>query len=84
MWNTAQEYSGVAILIKKDIQHSLITRTFDGDTLAIQVETSLGPIILGTNYSPPGRGYVPIRDIMWFSRHRLPAYLLADLNAHHE
>ena len=84
MWNTAQEYSGVAILIKKDIQHSLITRTFDGDTLAIQVETSLGPIILGTNYSPPGRGYVPTRDIMWFSRHRLPAYLLADLNAHHE
>ena len=83
MWNTAQDHSGVAILIKKDIEHSLITHVFDGDTLAIKVETSLGPIILGTNYSPPGRLYLPVRDIMWFSRHRLPAYLLADLNAHH-
>ena len=81
--NTAQLYSGVAILVKRDIEHSLIDKKFDGDTLAIKVETSIGPIIIGTNYSPPSRPNIPVRDIMWFSRHRSPVYLLADLNAHH-
>ena len=63
MHNTAQNFSGVAILIKRDINHSLINRKFDGDTLAIKVETSLGSIIVGTNYSPPSRGLIPIRDL---------------------
>ena len=73
----------MAILIKSDIQHSLINKTFDGDTLAITTETTTGPVIIGTNYSPPSRIIFPMRDIMWFARHRTSLYLLADLNAHH-
>ena len=83
MHNTATIYSGVAILIKPDIKHSKITHKFTGDTIAIQIETSLGPIIVATHYSPPSRGYIPISDLNWLSRHRTPTYLLADLNAHH-
>ena len=81
--NTAQNHSGVAILIRQDIQHSLIKRDFEGDTVAIKVETTTGPIIVATNYTPPSRIGVPIKDLTWFARHRTPVYLLADLNAHH-
>ena len=52
MYNTGKLCSGVAILIKPYITHSIITHTFIGDTLAIKIETSLGPIIIATNYSP--------------------------------
>ena len=83
MHNTATNASGVAILIKPNIKHSKITHPFRGDTLALKVETSLGPIIIATNYSPPGRRYIPIGDLNWLARHQTPCYLLADLNAHH-
>ena len=82
--NTAARYSGVAILIKPDISHKLINHRFVGDTLAISVDTSMGPIVVGTNYTPPSRAGLPFADIMWFARHRQPTYLLADLNAHHQ
>ena len=74
---------GVAILIKTDIKHQIINKKFDGDTLAIKVETSLGDTIVGVNYFPPSRACFPIRDLIWFSRRHSPTYLMADLNAHH-
>ena len=58
-YNTAGYNSGVAILIKSDIQHSLINKTFDGDTLAITAETTTGPVVIGTNYSPLLVSYFP-------------------------
>ena len=51
--NTAARFSGVAILIKPDISHRKIEQRFTGDTIAISVDTSMGPIIIGTNYTPP-------------------------------
>ena len=75
--------SGVAILIKPEIKHSKINRPFIGDTLAIKVDTTLGPIIIGTHYSPPRHLFIPIPDINFFSRNETPAYLIGDLNAHH-
>ena len=81
--NTARVAAGVAILIKPNIKHSLINHTFRGDTIAINIDTSLGPINIATNYSPPGRHYIPIGDIHWLARHNTPTYILADLNAHH-
>ena len=83
MHNTDTQYSGVAILVKPNIKHCLVNHQFRGDTIAITVETSLGPINIATNYSPPRRQYIPIADINWLSRHRTPTYILADLNAHH-
>ena len=81
--NTEENWSGVAILVKRDIDHHLVNHKFNDDTLAIRVETSLGPIIIGTNYSPPRRRALPKRDLNWFANHSLPTYLLADLNARH-
>ena len=81
--NTARRASGVAILIKPDITHTKITHAFVGETLAIQVETSLGPIIIAVHYSPPHRQYIPITDINWLAGCNEPVYLLADLNARH-
>ena len=82
-YNTAQNHSGVAILIRSDIQHNIINKKFEGDTLAIKIETTTGPVIIATNYSPPSRVIFPILDLMWLARHRTPVYFLADLNAHH-
>ena len=82
--NTQGKHSGVAILIKPNIQHTLVKHKFEHDTIAIQVETLSGPIILAVNYSPPSRGYPPMEDLKWLSKHFIPCYLLADLNAHHD
>ena len=81
--NTQGLHSGVAILIKPNIQHKLVKHKFEHDTIAIQVETLSGPVIIAVNYSPPSRGYPPMEDIKWLSKHLLPCYLLGDLNAHH-
>ena len=81
--NTAARYSGVAILIKPYIKHSLINHKFVSDTIAIKVETNTGPVLIAVNYNPPSRIYLPIEDLQWLSRHRSPTYLIADLNAHH-
>ena len=81
--NTATLYSGVAIFIKPHIKHSLISHQFQSDTIALRVETSHGPIVLATNYTPPSRQSLPTQDLNWLASLRTPAYLLADLNAHH-
>ena len=81
--NTQALHSGVAILIKPNIQHTLVKHRFVHDTLAIQVETLSGPVIIAVNYSPPSRGFPPMEDLKWLSEHTFPCYLLADLNAHH-
>ena len=81
--NTHGVHSGVAILIKPNIQHQLVKHNFEHDTIAIQVETLSGPVIIAVNYTPPSRGYPPTEDLKWLSKHLLPCYLLADMNAHH-
>ena len=43
---------GSAISIKHDIKHKLLDH-FDTDFLAVQIETSLGPIIIAITYLPP-------------------------------
>ena len=81
--NTQKKSSGVAILIKKNIQHHRVDHQFLHDTVAIVVETTTGPIIVATNYHPPIRNYLPMEDLSWLACHSTPVYLLADLNAHH-
>ena len=45
-YNTQGLHSGVAILIKPNIQHKLVKHKFEHDTIAIQVETLSGPVII--------------------------------------
>lgn len=73
---------GVAIAIKSNIKHTIIDN-FDEEFIAVEIETSLGPIIIGTCYLPPRRPYVPYGDITRFLGHNKPVYLLCDFNGRH-
>ena len=75
--------SGAAILVNKGIQHRRVNHEFVHDTVAVEIETLTGPVIVATNYHPPSRKYLPMEDLDWLASHNLPVYLLADLNAHH-
>ena len=79
---TGAHYAGVGILVKRNIKHKLISRKFRHDTIAIQIETPTGPIILATNYHRPRLPDLPIDDLEWLANHQTPTYLLADLDAH--
>ena len=77
-----EDHAGVAIAVKSSIQHRILD-DFNEDMLAIQVESSRGPIIIATYYQPPRRNYLDIQDLASIMRKQLPVYLLADLNARH-
>lgn len=49
---------GVAIAVKNNIKHKVID-DFQAEVLAIELDTSLGPIIIATAYFPPRRPYLP-------------------------
>ena len=77
-----EEHAGVAIAVRKGTEHQLID-DFRDDMLAIKLETSKGPIILTTLYSPPRRNYLPMGDLRRVMGRNCPVYFLRDLNAHH-
>ena len=81
--NTANEqHAGIAIAIKQNIPHKLIDN-FTDDTLAIQINTDIGPIIIATRYIPPRRNYIPIQDIHSLLQRPFPVYILGDLDLYH-
>ena len=82
--NVDGTHAGVAILIRPEIKHRIIQKPFHQDMIAVQVETTTGPIIVATCYQPPRLGHPPFLDLDWLADHHLPTYLLADLNCHHE
>ena len=53
---------GSAIAIKYNIPHK-IHDDYDTDVLAVEIETSLGPIIISTTYFPTRHPYLPFLDI---------------------
>ena len=55
---------------------------FAEDCLAVRIETTKGPVIIGTTYRPPRREDLPIED-MKLLRKNVPVYTLADLNVRH-
>ena len=81
--NVPGTHAGVAILIRPEIAHKVIRDPFYMDTIAVQIETTTGPIIVATCYQPPRFGFPPFGDLDWLANHQLPTYLLADLNCHH-
>ena len=78
--NYAQSISdGSAIAIKFDINHKLYD-DFDTDFLAVEVETSLGPIVIATTYLPPRRPFLPYTDMHRLLSNSIPTYILGDFN----
>ena len=73
---------GTAIAVKHNIQHKLID-DFISDTLAVEIETHTGKVVIATLYQPPARNYLPIPDLLHLFRRNCPVYMIADLNANH-
>ena len=80
--NENEQHAGIAIAVKHNIKHKIYD-DFEGDTLAIELETNRGPILLATTYWPPRRNEVPIQDITNIMRKQIPVYLIGDCNAKH-
>ena len=60
--STGEQNDGSAIAIKTNIQHKLFD-DFLTDFLAVQIDITLGPIIIATTCLPPRRSYLPFPDI---------------------
>ena len=73
--------AGVVVAVKKDIKYRIID-DFTDDILGVQVETTKGPIVILTNYSPPRRNYMPTAEIENKLQKNIPVYFAGDLNAH--
>ncbi len=73
---------GSAIGIKYNIGHKLFD-DFITDVLAIEIETSLGPIQIATTYLPPRRPFLPYPDIHRLLSNNIPTYILGDFNGRH-
>ncbi len=73
---------GSAIAVKYSIAHKLFD-DFDTDVLAIEIDTTLGPLIIATTYLPPRRPYVPFPDFYRLLNNSIPTYILGDLNGKH-
>lgn len=76
----SEPFSGVAILIRKNIQFTQIP-THDNSSIAIKILTSLGPLIIYTQYSPPRENFlntIPLNKILNFN---LPTLIVGDFNA---
>ena len=73
---------GVAIAIKRNLHHKILD-DFDQEFLAVEVDTTKGPVVFATCYLPPRRPYIPYPDLLYLLSLRKPVYLLADMNARH-
>ena len=77
-----EDHAGVAVAVRKNIKHTIID-DLEEDALAIRVETTKGPVIIGTAYHPPRREVFPIADLLRLMRNNIPVYILVDYNARH-
>ena len=74
-------HPGVVVAVRKDIQHRIID-DFTDDVLGVQIETTKGPLMIITHYSPPRRNYVPTAELENKLQRNTPVYFAGDLNAH--
>ncbi len=81
--NYSEEISdGSAIAMKYNTQHKLFDN-FDTDFLAIENETSLGPIIIATTYLPPRRPFLPYTDMHRLLSNNIPTYIIGYFSGRH-
>ena len=76
-------HAGVAILIRRNIQHKLHTKTTNPDIMAATLSTSKGKILVVTFYRPPRNNYLPLTDLQNFLNLNLPTIITADANIKH-
>ncbi len=52
--------------------------------MAVETDTTLGPIIVAMTYLPPSRTYWPFPDFYRLLSKNMPTYIIRDLNAGHK
>ena len=77
-----EQHDGVAIAVKSRLRHR-VDDDFISETLAVELDTSDGPVAVATSYLPPRRPYLPHPDFLRLFRRRLPLLFAGDLNARH-
>ena len=77
-----ERHDGVAIAVKSRLRHR-VDDDFISETLAVEIDTSDGPVAVATSYLPPRRPYLPHPDFLRLFRRRLPLLFAGDLNARH-
>ena len=76
-------HAGCAIAIKKGIIFE-IKNNFFFDTIAATIQTSRGPIVVMTNYTPPRQYQIPQQDLDFLIRNQYPTIFAGDMNTRHE
>ena len=74
--------SGSAILVKKNLDHSLITN-LSPNSIAVQISTSTGPIIFFTTYIPPRTNIINSLDFQKLTSKNIPVLFAGDFNVIH-
>ena len=74
--------SGSAILVKKNLDHSLIP-ILSPESIAVKISTSTGQIIFFTTYIPPRTNRINSLDFQRLISMNLPILFAADFNAIH-
>ena len=77
-----ERHAGAAIAIKKGINFE-IKNNFLNDCIGAQIQTTHGPVLIATAYSPPRHNVLPQHDLNHIMRNHIPTILAADLNARH-
>ena len=80
---TGEGADGAAIAVKTNIKHKLLDQGLMESSLAIQMSTDHGSIIIATIYQPPRRNYLPRPDLQTILNHNQPTFIIGDLNANH-
>ena len=75
-------HNGAAIAIKHNITYK-IQEDFESDMLAIELETTQGPITIATAYSPIREQYLHLPDYYKLIHKQHPTYFFGDINAKH-
>ena len=76
-----EDSAGIAVAIKKNIKYKIIDEAIQ-DIMAIEIETTTGPIVIGTSYVPPRSNEFPVQELTSLMRLNKPMYFMGDLNAH--
>ncbi|KAI3383771.1 hypothetical protein SNEBB_010833 [Seison nebaliae] len=79
---SGERNDGVAVATKYGLKCKVLDN-FMSETLAVEVDTDTGPVVIATSYLPPRRPYLPWADYNRLAQMRKPVYIAGDLNAKH-
>ena len=67
-------HARIAIAIRRDVKYKIID-DFAEDILGVELETTKGPVMFLTCYSPPRRNYIPVGELENKLQKRIPVFL---------